>query len=200
MSKKEQQLPLMPKLTAVWLLENTTLTFKQISIFCGMHELEIQAIADGDVAGNSRGLNPVTNSQLTEEEIERCQKDPKATLAIAEAATLAKKKTKGARYTPISKRGDKPDAVAWLLRQHPELGDSQVVRLVGTTKNTIQAIREKSHWNTTNIKPRDPVSLGFCTQAQLVKEIDRANKRAENEAKAKTKAKKAKTKKAAAKK
>ena len=187
MSKKPQQLPLMPKLTAVWLLENTTLTFKQIADFCGMHELEIQAIADGDVAGNSRGLNPIMNGQLEESEIARCQEDPKAKLEISESVKLAKKKTKGARYTPISKRGDKPDAIAWILRQHPELGDSQIVRIVGTTKNTINAIREKTHWNTTNIKPRDPVSLGFCTQAALVKEIERAQKRAENEAKKKKK-------------
>ena len=153
-------LPLMPKATAVWLVEHTTLTFEQIAAFCGLHSLEIQAIADGEVATLMQGLDPVANGQVTAEEIARCEQDPKARLKLASTAHPAvSSRSKGPRYTPISKRQDKPDAIAWLVKNHPELSDAQVSRLVGTTKPTIAAIRDRSHWN--------PVSLGLCNQTDL---------------------------------
>jgi hypothetical protein len=146
-------LPLMPKATAVWLVENTALTFDQIGEFCGLHPLEVQAIADGEVAVQMQGLDPVANGQLTLDEIERCQKDPATRLKIAaEAVPVALVKHRGPRYTPIAKRQDKPDAIAWLLKSHPELSDGQISKLIGTTKPTIQAVRDRTHWNATNIK------------------------------------------------
>ena len=161
-------LPLMPKATAVWLVEHTTLTFEQIAAFCGLHSLEIQAIADGEVATLMQGLDPVANGQVTAEEIARCEQDPKARLKLASTAHPAvSSRSKGPRYTPISKRQDKPDAIAWLVKNHPELSDAQVSRLVGKTKPTIAAIRDRSHWNSSNIKPRHPVSLGLCNQTDL---------------------------------
>lgn len=161
-------LPLMPKATAVWLVENTALSFEQIAEFCGMHPLEVQGIADGDVSGGIRGLDPTANGQLTLEEIARCEKDPKARLEILTTAKqYISKKTKGSRYTPVARRQDKPDAIAWLVKHFPTMSDAQVAKLVGTTKNTIQAVRTKSHWNSNNIKPRDPVLLGLCTQTHL---------------------------------
>ena len=161
-------LPLMPKATAVWLVENTSLSFDQIGEFCGLHALEVQAIADGEVALQMLGLDPVANGQLTLEEIERCQKDPTARLQLAkEALPVAMVKHRGPRYTPIAKRQDKPDAIAWLLKNHPELSDGQISKLVGTTKPTIQAVRDRTHWNSSNIKPRHPVSLGLCTLEEL---------------------------------
>lgn len=169
-------LPLMPKATAVWLVENTTLNFEQIAEFCGMHELEIQAVADGEVAMGIVGLDPIANGQLTREEIERCEKDQNARLHLL-LSELAREKPKGARYTPVSKRQDRPDAIAWLLKHHPELSDGQLCKLIGTTKNTIQAVREKSHWNTPNIKPRNPVTLGLCTEADLEKAVALAPRR-----------------------
>jgi hypothetical protein len=161
--------PLMPKATAVWLVENTALTFRQIADFCGLHELEVKGVADGDVAQGIKGLDPVTGGQLTREEIEKGEKDPDYRLKLLEPKVNipVQKATKGPRYTPVSKRGDRPDAIAWLLRYHPELSDSQVMKLVGTTKTTIAAIRERTHWNTPNIKPVDPVSLGLCSQIDL---------------------------------
>lgn len=161
--------PLMPKATAVWLVENTALTFRQIADFCGLHELEVKGVADGDVAQGIKGLDPVTGGQLTREEIEKGEKDTDYRLKLLEPKVNipVQKATKGPRYTPVSKRGDRPDAIAWLLRYHPELPDSQIMKLVGTTKTTIAAIRERTHWNAPNIKPVDPVSLGLCSQIDL---------------------------------
>jgi hypothetical protein len=161
-------LPLMPKATAVWLVEHTSLSFEQIAAFCGLHALEIQAIADGEVAIMMQGLDPIANGQVTKEEIARCEPDPKSRLKLAATAHPAPpSRGKGPRYTPISKRQDKPDAIAWLVRNHPELTDAQVSRLLGTTKPTIASIRDRSHWNTPNIKPRNPVSLGLCSPVDL---------------------------------
>lgn len=164
-------LPLMPKATAVWLVENTTLTFEQIAEFCGVHPLEVQAIADGEVAIGIVGLDPVANGQLTREEIVRCEADDSAHLRLQIAQSVAHAKAKGARYTPVSKRQDKPDAIAWLLKHHPELSDAQLCKLIGTTKDTIAKVRDKSHWNTTNIKPRNPVTLGLCSEPDLEKAV-----------------------------
>jgi hypothetical protein len=170
-------LPLMPKATAVWLVEHTTLTFDQIAAFCGLHSLEIQAIADGEVATLMQGLDPVANGQVTAAEIARCEKDPKERLKLASTAHPAvSTRSKGPRYTPISKRQDKPDAIAWLVKNHPELSDAQVSRLVGTTKPTIAAIRDRSHWNSANIKPRHPVSIGLCNQTDLEQAILQARR------------------------
>ena len=160
--------PLRPKATAVWLIENTTLTFDQVADFCGMHALEVQGIADGEVAIGIVGLDPVANNQLTREEILRCEGDASARLkAAASAMPMPRGRTKGARYTPVSKRQDRPDAIAWILRNTPELSDAQVTRLLGTTKATIASVRGRTHWNSPNIKPRSPVSLGLCTQEEL---------------------------------
>jgi hypothetical protein len=170
-------LPLMPKATAVWLVENTTLTFDQIAEFCGLHALEVQAIADGEVAVQMQGLDPVANGQLTPEEIRRCEQDSAARLQLsAQAQPVPLVKHKGPRYTPIAKRQDKPDAIAWLLKNHPELSDGQISKLVGTTKPTIQAVRDRTHWNATNIKPRHPVALGLCTLPELEAAVARASK------------------------
>lgn len=159
--------PLMPMATAVWLVDNTSLTFRQIARFCGLHELEVQGIADGTVGQSINGLDPTVNGQLTWEEIRRCQDDANADLQLAESAKPTQTRTRGPRYTPVSKRQDKPDAIAWLLRHHPELSDTQVSRLVGTTKPTIQAIRDRTHWNMANIRAQDPVALGLCRQSEL---------------------------------
>jgi len=170
-------LPLMPKATAVWLVENTALTFEQIADFCGLHALEVQAIADGEVAAQMQGLDPVANGQITAEENKRCEQDPTARLELAkEALPEPLIKHKGPRYTPISKRQDKPDAIAWLLKNHPELSDGQISKLVGTTKPTIAAVRERTHWNAPNIKPRHPVALGLCTLPELEAAVQRASK------------------------
>jgi hypothetical protein len=161
-------MPIMPKATAVWLIENTTLTFKQIAAFCGLHPLEIQSIADGDSAVGMRGFDPITNGQLTLEEIKRCEQDPTSHLTLTPPVTadsvLGKRSS---RYTPVARRQDRPDAIAWLLKFHPELPDSVICKLLGTTKNMIQAIKTKTHWNSANIKPRNPVTLGLCTQQEL---------------------------------
>ena len=168
--------PLMPKATAVWLVENTSLTFDQIADFCGLHPLEVQAIADGEVAVQMQGLDPVANGQTTAEEIERAQKDPNARIKLSEQAVPQQfVKHKGPRYTPISKRQDKPDAIMYLLRNHPELSDAQISKLIGTTKPTIGAVRERTHWNK-DIKPRHPVGLGLCTMEELDRAISRAQR------------------------
>jgi hypothetical protein len=168
---------LMPKATAVWMVENTTLSFAQIADFCGLHPLEVQGIADGEVAIGIVGLDPIANGQLTKEEIERCQKDPEARLKmLKQNIPQPLPRTKGPRYTPVSKRQDKPDAVAWLVRHHPELSDAQIARLIGTTKSTIAAVRDRTHWNSANLKPRDPVLLGLCTQTDLNAAVLRARK------------------------
>jgi hypothetical protein len=167
--------PLMPKATAVWLVENTSLTFEQIADFCGLHPLEIQAIADGEVANQMQGLDPVANGQTTAEEIARCQADPEARLQLAPQALPPQLvKNRGPRYTPIAKRQDKPDAIAFLLRSHPELSDAQISKLIGTTKPTIAAVRDRTHWNSANIKPRHPVGLGLCTLEELEDAVRRA--------------------------
>jgi uncharacterized protein len=170
--------PLMPKATAVWLVENTSLTFDQIADFCGLHPLEIQAIADGEVANQMQGLDPVANGQTTAEEIARCQADPEARLKLAPQAMPPQVvRHKGPRYTPIAKRQDKPDAIAFLLRSHPELSDAQISKLIGTTKPTIAAVRDRTHWNSPNIKPRHPVGLGLCTLEELEDAVHRARAR-----------------------
>ncbi|WP_207461109.1 DUF1013 domain-containing protein [Azospirillum sp. SYSU D00513] len=161
-------LPLMPKATAVWLVENTSLSFEQIAAFCGLHSLEVQAIADGEVAVGMVGLDPVANGQLTKEEIARCEANPalRLKLLVPDLPQVAAR-SKGPRYTPITKRGDKPDAIAWLLKHHPELSDAQLCRMIGTTKPTIASVRDRTHWNAANIKPRSPVLLGLCTHREL---------------------------------
>lgn len=164
--------PLMPKATAVWLVENTTLTFEQIAEFCGLHILEIQAIADGEAAVGMIGFNPVTSGQLTTEEIKRCESDSALSLNLTPpltASSVLGKKT--SRYTPVSKRQDRPDGIAWLLKYYPSISETQICKLLGTTKNMISAVRNKTHWNSTNIKPRNPVQLGLCSQIELDKII-----------------------------
>ena len=159
---------LMPKATAVWLVENTALTFRQIAEFCGLHELEVNAIADQEVAVGMVGLDPIANGQITQAEIDRCSADPNAKLQMAVSTLPAPtQRSKGPRYTPVTKRGDKPDAISWLLKSHPELSDAAISRLIGTTKPTINAVRDRTHWNSSNIKPQHPVLLGLCTQKEL---------------------------------
>lgn len=160
-------LPLMPKATAVWLLDNTTLTFQQIADFCGMHTLEVQAIADGDVASHIIGFDPVANEQLTLEEIKRCEKNPKEALTLYQNPEVARLLDKGKRYVSHSKRNDRPSAIAWIIRNHPEMRDAQIVKLLRTTKATIISIRERTHKNIHNIVPRNPVTLGLCTESDL---------------------------------
>ena len=174
--------PLMPKATAVWLIDNTTLTFDQIAGFCSLHPLEVQGIADGDVAKGIVGLDPVSNGQLTRAEIARCEKDSATRLQMTEEAQrhiISETKVKKGKYTPVARRGDKPDAVAWLLKNCEEMSEAQITKLVGTTKHTIDSVRSKTHWNSQNIKPRDPVLLGLCSQAELDKAYGIAKKKAE---------------------
>ena len=169
--------PLMAKATAVWLVDNTTLSFKQIADFCGMHELEVQGIADGDVAAGVKGFDPVASNQLDEGEIEKGQKDPAYKLKLKHnPAAEGEEKHRGPRYTPLSKRQDRPAAILWLVKFHPELTDAQISRLVGTTKPTIAAIRDRSHWNIQNIQPIDPVALGLCRQSELDAAVQKAAK------------------------
>src|SRR6478735_10004544 len=171
--------PLMPKATAVWLVENTSLAFEQIADFCKLHPLEVKGIADGEVAAGIKGLDPVSTGQLTRDEIEKAQKAPHYKLKPAVSKVKlpeVKRTTKGPRYTPLSRRQDRPNAILWLLRNHPELKDSQIIRLVGTTKSTIQQIRERTHWNSGSLQPMDPVTLGLCSQIDLDFEVQRAAK------------------------
>ncbi len=172
--------PLMPKATAVWLVENTSLTFDQIAEFCGLHVLEVKGIADGEVAHGIKGMDPISSGQLTRDEIQRGQKDPSYRLQLAKSKVdLPEMKTKRPpRYTPVSKRHDRPNAILWLLRYHPELTDSQIMRLVGTTKPTIQSIRDRTHWNSANLQAQDPVALGLCTQIDLDAAVAKASRRA----------------------
>lgn len=170
-------LPLMPKATAVWLVENTGLSFEQIAEFCGMHELEVQAIADGEVAVGMVGRDPVAGGELTAEEIVRVEGNPDAKLRLRQQdLPQPVARSKGPRYTPVTKRGDKPDAVAYLLKAHPELSDAQLCKLIGTTKPTIAAVRDKTHWNAANIKARNPVLLGLCSQRELDSALERARR------------------------
>jgi len=170
------EVPLMPKATAVWLIDNTGLTFDQIAAFCGLHMLEVKGIADGEVATGIRGLDPVSGGILTRDEIARCEKDPQARLVMLKSIALDVKppKKKGTRYTPLSKRQDRPDAIAWLLRNHPELSTQQICRLLGTTKNTVPAVDDRTHWKSSEIRPRDPVLLGLCQQIELDEAIAKA--------------------------
>lgn len=157
-----------PKATAVWLVDNTTLTFKQIADFTGMHELEVQGIADGDVAAGVKGFDPIANNQLTQDDIDKAEADPLVKLKLKfNPAARDEDKRRGPRYTPLSKRQDRPNAILWLVKFHPELADSQIAKLVGTTKPTIQSIRERTHWNIANMQPIDPVALGLCKQTEL---------------------------------
>jgi hypothetical protein len=176
--------PLMPKATAVWLIDNTGLTFDQIADFCGLHPLEVKGIADGEVGAGIRGLDPIGQGMLSRAELERCQKDPKARLQIAKsvAANVKPPKRREPRYTPLSKRQDRPDAIAWLLRHHPELADVQICKLLGTTKSTVQAVRDRTHWKSQEIRPRDPVLLGLCQQIELDDAIARAKAEADKAA------------------
>ncbi|MFV0512292.1 MAG: DUF1013 domain-containing protein [Jhaorihella sp.] len=168
-------IPLMAKATAVWLVDNTTISFRQIADFVGMHELEIQGIADGDVAVGVKGFDPITNNQLTQDEIDTAEKDPLHKLKLKfNPAAQGEEKRRGPRYTPLSKRQDRPAAILWLVKFHPELTDAQISKLVGTTKPTIQTIRERTHWNITNIQPIDPVALGLCKQSELDAVVQKA--------------------------
>lgn len=164
-------MPLMPKATAVWLVENTTLTFEQVGDFCGMHPLEIQGIADGEVATGIRGQDPIAAGELTTDEITKAEKDEDYRMVMSSHAIahmkMAKTKKKGARYTPVARRQDKPEAIAFILKNHPYIPDSQIIKLIGTTKKTIESIKERTHWNIANIKPKDPVLLGLCMQTHL---------------------------------
>ncbi|SLN22393.1 DUF1013 domain-containing protein [Roseisalinus antarcticus] len=170
--------PIMAKATAVWLVDNTTLSFKQIADFCGLHELEVQGIADGDVATGVKGFDPITNNQLTQEEIDKAEKSPTHRLKLKfNAAAVGEEKRRGPRYTPLSKRQDRPNAILWLVKFHPELADSQISKLVGTTKPTIQTIRERTHWNISNMEPIDPVALGLCKQVELDAAVAKAAER-----------------------
>ncbi len=164
---------LMPKATAVWLIDNTVLTFDQVSAFCDLHILEVKGIADGDVAAGIRGADPIANGQITRAEIEKAEKNPSYNMvgvsfdATPVTTSSKKKKRRGPRYTPLSRRQDRPDAIAWLVRNHPEVSDPQISKLVGTTKPTINSIRDRTHWKTATINPTDPVSLGLCSQMDL---------------------------------
>ena len=170
--------PLMAKATAVWLVDNTTISFKQIADFVGMHELEIQGIADGDVAAGVKGFDPIANNQLTQEEITTAENNPLHKLKLKfNAAAAGEEKRRGPRYTPLSKRQDRPASILWLVKFHPELSDGQVGKLVGTTKPTIQAIRERTHWNIANMEPIDPVALGLCKQSELDAAVQKAAKK-----------------------
>jgi len=170
--------PLMPKATAVWLLDNTALSFDQIADFCKLHPLEVKAIADGDAAQGIKGLDPIQTGQLTREQIAEAEADPANRLKLTppKVAVPTAERKKGPRYTPVSRRQDRPNAILWLVRNHPELKDSAIMRLVGTTKSTIAAIRERTHWNAPNLAPMDPVTLGLCSQIDLDLEVQRANK------------------------
>ena len=168
--------PLMPKATAVWLVDNTGLTFDQIADFCGLHPLEVKGIADGEVATGVRGLDPIGAGMLVRSEIQRAEADPKARMKLAKsiASDIKPPKRKEPRYTPLSKRQDRPDAIAWLLRNHPELNDQVICKLLGTTKSTVQAVRDRTHWKSQEIRPRDPVLLGLCQQIELDDAVLRA--------------------------
>jgi hypothetical protein len=175
--------PLMPKATAVWLVDNTALSFEQVADFCGLHALEVQAIADEEVAIGMQGLDPVSNGQLTREEIIRCEADTSHRLQLSTSdIPIPEARGKGPRYTPLSKRQDKPDAIAWLIRHYPELSDAQVGRIIGTTKPTINSIRDRSHWNSPNLRPRSPVEIGLCSMDELESNLEAARLRATRKA------------------
>lgn len=173
--RREMGKPIMAKATAVWLVDNTTLTFKQVADFCGFHELEVQGIADGDVAAGVKGFDPIANNQLTAEEIKKAEENPLHKLQLKfNAAAVGEEKRRGPRYTPLSKRQDRPASILWLVKFHPELSDGQISKLIGTTKPTIQALRDRTHWNINNIQPIDPVALGLCKQSELDAAVQKA--------------------------
>ena len=185
--------PFMPKATAVWLVENTTLTFKQIAEFCNLHELEVKGIADGDVAKGIKAYNPILAGQLKREEVDLCSKDQNRELKLIERTEEVQvKERKKPKYTPLSKRQDRPDAALWLLKNYPEFTDGQVSKIVGSTKGTVSLIRKRSYWNFSNLKAKDPVILGLCTQNAFEKALDKAKRRIEREKKAKIKEEKLK--------
>ena len=180
------EIPFMPKATAVWLVENTTLTFKQIARFCNLHELEVKGIADGDVAKGIKAYNPILTGQLSRQEIDECSKNPEKELNLLKKGEDYKvQERKKPKYTPLSKRQDRPDAILWLCKNYSELNDGQISKLVGSTKNTVSLIRKRSYWNFSNLKPRDPVILSLCTQDTFKKALDKAKRRVEREKKAK---------------
>jgi hypothetical protein len=185
-------LPLMPMATAVWLVENTTLTFKQIATFCGLHEVEIQGIADGEVAKGIKAYNPIISGQLSKEEIELSSKDENRPLQIKSSdIEISNEEKKTKKYIPISKRQDKPDSALWLLKHHTILKDSQIAKLVGVTKNSVTSIRNKSYWNYNNLNPKDPVALNLFSQKELLEAIEKAERRLKREKKEKEKLKQA---------
>ena len=178
--------PFMPKATAVWLVENTTLTFQQIANFCKLHELEVKGIADGDVAKGIKAYNPILAGQLSREEVDICSKDPNKNLSIMKKnEDVQIKERKRPKYTPLSKRQDRPDAILWLCKNAPELNDTQISKIVGSTKGTVSLIRKRSYWNFSNLKPRDPVILALCSQETFEKSLEKAKRRIEREKKAK---------------
>ena len=178
--------PFMPKATAVWLVENTTLTFKQIAEFCNLHELEVKGIADGDVAKGIKAYNPILAGQISRDEIESCSKDSQKKMnLLKKVEEVIVKERKKPKYTPLSKRQDRPDAILWLCKNASELTDGQISRLVGSTKGTVSLIRKRSYWNFSNLKPRDPVILALCTQDLFQKSLEKAKRRVEREKKAK---------------
>ena len=180
--------PFMPKATAVWLVENTTLTFKQIAEFCDLHELEVKGIADGDVAKGIKAYNPILAGQLSREEIESCSKDSEKKLKLLKKIEEVEvKERKRPKYTPLSKRQDRPDAILWLVKNFSELSDGQISKLVGSTKGTVSLIRKRSYWNFSNLKPRDPVILALCSQNNFEKALQKAKRRIEREKKLKIK-------------
>ena len=175
--------PFMPKATAVWLVENTKISFKQIADFCNLHELEVKGIADGDVAKGIKAYNPILAGQLTREEIEACSKDSNRMLAINIKTLDIKKERKKPRYVPLSKRQDRPEAVSWLIKSYPQLSDGQIAKLVGSTKNTVSLIRNKSYWNSSNLSSKDPVVSNLCTQIDIKNAVDKADRRIERKKK-----------------
>ena len=177
-------LPLMPKATAVWLIEKTALTFTQIADFCGMHPLEVQAIADGEVAQGIVGYDPVANGQVSLDEIHRCEANESLRLKLLPTTLPQPKRLRGARYTPVAKRNDRPDGIVFLMRSYPQLSEAQIAKLMGTTKETIQKVRDRTHWNSANIKPRDPVILGLCSQTDLNAAVQQANDKLSREGQA----------------
>lgn len=181
--------PLMPKATASWLVDNTTLTFEQIADFCGLHPLEVQALADGEVNAGIMGASPITNGELTQDEIARCERNSNAKLKMMKTdLPKPRARSKGPRYTPVTKRAEKPNAIVWLIKEHPDLADVQVAKLVGSTKPTVASIRDKTHPSISSLKPVDPVSIGLCTSEELEKAVKKAERRVEREKKAAAKA------------
>ena len=177
-----KDVPLMPKATAVWLVENTSLSFKQIAEFCNLHEVEVQGIADGEVAKGIKAYNPIISGQLTREEIERSSKDTQRALQLLKKElNISTKEKKKPKYTPLSKRQDRPDAVLWLIKNHPELLDTQIARLIGTTKNTVASIKKRTYWNSSNLSPKDPIAINLCSQLDLENALEKAKRRIRRE-------------------